>query len=151
MSEKWLDIAADAVDVEEIMREIRQRLAQENDNPSLNPVKVADTLWKEMIGNSESPLIANRIPIRPRDCDIAPRNYKIEWRIPFLGPLHAIVRRVIDNEIRLFLFPSLDKQIRYNRRALWVMRALTEENMSLREEIDNLKNEITNLKKSISK
>ena len=142
MNDAWLEIADENINVEEIMEQIRQRLAQQGKAPTAtNPVEIADALRQEIIGDMDNPLIANRIPIRPKDCDIAPRNYKIEWRIPIIGHIHAFVRRIIDNEIRMFLFPSLDKQIRYNRRALWVMRSLAEENIRLQEEIDALRKE----------
>ena len=148
MSDAWLEIADENINVEEIMEKIRQRLAQQGKgSTTINPVEVADALRQEIIGDPENPLIANRIPIRPQDCDIAPRNYKIEWRIPVIGHVHAFVRRIIDNEIRMFLFPSLDKQMRYNRRALWVMRSLAEENIRLRNDLETLQEEVSKLKK----
>lgn len=146
MSDEWLEIADENIDVEEIMAQIRQRLNQNDKKPVIDPVAVAETLWKDIIGDPENLLIANRVPIRPQDCDIAPRNYKIEWRIPVIGYIHAFVRRIIDNEIRMFLFPSLDKQMRYNRRALWVMRALVEENVRLRQDLETLQTEVEKLK-----
>lgn len=145
-SNDWLEIADEHIDVEKIMGEIRQRLGRQGEiSADGTPVQVANDLWKDIIGDVNAPLLANRIPIRPQDCDIVPRNYKIEWRIPFVGHIHAVIRRIIDNEIRLFLYPSLDKQTRYNRRALWVLRSLMEENMRLRNDLEALREEIKKL------
>lgn len=148
MNDTWLEIADENINIEEIMEQIHQRLEKQGELfSSSDPVEVANTLRQEIIGDPENSLISNRIPIRPQDCDIIPRNYKIEWRIPIVGHIHALVRRVIDNEIRLFLFPVLDKQIRYNRRTLWVMRALVEENLQLREDVKKLKKKIEQVQK----
>lgn len=146
MNDDWLEIADNNIDVEKIMTEIRQRLGRQSQVSVEDPVRVADELRKEIIGDVNAPLMANRIPIRPQDCDIIPRNYKIEWRLPVVGHIHALVRRVIDNEIRLFLFPSLAKQVRYNRRTLWVLRSLIEENARLRNDLEALREEIKKLK-----
>lgn len=101
---------------------------------------VASALWQEMIGDEEFKL-GETVSIRRRDCDIVPRNYVIDWRIPILGPAHALVRRIINDEIRRYLMPSLRKQSNLNRRLLRALRELSRENAELRQEIEKLRDE----------
>ena len=143
MSDEWLEIADEDIDVEEIMRQIRERIAErEGSLPSdeVDPAVVAADLWKEMIGDpSEETARGKLASIRPRDCDIVPRHYEIDWRIPILGPIHAVVRRIINAEIRRYLIPSLERQSSLNRRLLQVLGEVVHENASLREELQELK------------
>jgi hypothetical protein len=143
MSENWLEIADEDIHVEEIMRRIRERIAaREGSLPpdEIDPARVAADLWKEMIGDPTEETAGGKLAsIRSRDCDIVPRHYEIDWRIPILGPIHALVRRIINAEIRRFLIPSLERQSSLNRRLLQVLRDLERENASLRAELDALR------------
>jgi hypothetical protein len=142
MSEDWLEIKDENVNVEEIMRQIRERIAVRSGTTlpdEQKPEAVAQTLWKEMIGGAEEgSAIGKHVSIRQRDCDIVPRYYVIDWRIPILGPIHAVVRRIINDEIRRYLFPSLEKQSRFNRQALRALESLSQENARLRQQIEEL-------------
>jgi len=142
MNESWLEVSDENVNVEEIMRQIRERVARRSGATlpdEENPEAAAEALWKEMIGNGEGGLTPGQhVPIRQRDCDIVPRYYVIDWRIPILGPIHAVVRRIINAEIRRYLFPSLEKQSRFNRQALRAMASLSQENARLRQKIEEL-------------
>jgi hypothetical protein len=142
MSDDWLEIADESIDVEEIMRRIRERIAQRSNGLSsddVDPAVVARDLWKEMIGDPMDDTLGGKLAsIRPRDCDIVPRYYEIDWRIPILGPIHAIVRRIVNAEIRRYLTSSLEKQSSLNRKMLQVLKGLAEENVRLRQEIQEL-------------
>jgi len=81
----------------------------------------------------------NHISIRQRDCDIVPRYYVIDWRVPILGPIHALVRRIINAEIRRYLLPALEKQSQLNRQMLRILEDLVKENGCLRREIEELR------------
>lgn len=140
MSDDWLEISDDAIDVGEIMQRIHERIARRTSaSPSESPAAVAEALWKEMIGEpiGES-ASGSRILIRQRDCDVVPRGYVIDWRTPILGPIHALVRRIINAEIRRYLLPSLEKQSHVNRQMLRVLEGLVEENGRLRRQIEAL-------------
>lgn len=138
MSDDWLDIADENIDVQEIMRRIRERIAQQEGVAvdETDPAIIAADLWKEMIGNPTDDSLTGRIAaIRPRDCDIVPRDYVIDWRMPILGPIHAVVRRVINAEIRRYLTPSLGKQSSLNRQLLQMIKDLAQENAELRQKL----------------
>jgi hypothetical protein len=149
MSDEWLEIADDVTDVEEIMRRIRERIATRGDAPSVaaaqSPEAVADSLWSEMIADPSDEFAlgdgkrGEPVAIRQRDCDIVPRYYVIDWRVPILGPINAIVRRLINTEIRRYLLPSLEKQSRFNRKVRRVLKDLVRENARLRQELDELR------------
>lgn len=142
MSEDWLEIPDEEIDVAEIMQKIRTRVAQRGDTVTTDtpdPVAVAEALRAEMIGEpTDSSALGRHVSIRQNDGDIVPRHYVIDWRIPILGPIHAVVRRVINAEIRRYLSPSLKKQSHFNRKVLRALRALAEENVHLRRQIEEL-------------
>ena len=144
MSDDWLEISDDAINAEEIMQQVRERIALRTGvSPSEeagNPATIAEALWTEMIGEPASrPGLEKRFPIRRCDCDIVPSYYVIDWRIPILGPVHALVRRIINAEIRRYLSPSLEKQSQLNRQVLRVLQDLVKENERLRQEIEALR------------
>jgi len=132
----WLEIPDESINAEEIERRIRERSAHaDGTSPSgeiERPEDIAEDLWKEMIGGEGE----GHISIRQRDCDIVPRHYVIDWRVPILGPVHAVVRRIINAEIRRYLFPSLEKQSSFNRKVMQALNDLARENMRLRREIE---------------
>jgi hypothetical protein len=142
MGDEWLEIADENINVEEIMRRIRERIAgREGALPSgeADPKAIADGLWMEMIGDPTDETIQGRLAaIRPRDCDIVPRYYAIEWRLPILGPIHAIVRRLINAEVRRYLTSSLEKQSSLNRQMLQILQELAQENVRLRQRVQEL-------------
>lgn len=138
MGDDWLEIGDGDIDVEKIMQQIRERiagrerLAQESD-----PKHIADDLWRQMIGSPTDDTLYGRLAsIRPRDCDMVPRQYSIDWRVPILGPIHARIRKIINDEIRRFLMPSLEKQSSLNRRLLQILKELAQENARLRDQVE---------------
>ena len=139
MADDWLEIPDENINAEEIMGRVRARIAHRSTAPlseveeAESPMAVAEALWQEMIGDA-----AGHIPTRRRDCDIVPRHYVIDWRIPVLGPIHALLRRIINAEIRRYLLPSLEKQSHFNRQMLRMLKGLVEENERLRREIKEL-------------
>ena len=144
MSDDWLEISDKDINVEEIMRQIRERVARRSGNSlseeAERPEEAVETLWREMISDAEGEVIfSKRVPIGLRDCDIVPHYYVIDWRIPILGPAHAMVRRIINAEIRRYLFPSLKKQSSFNRKVMRALKDLVQENMHLRQEIGELR------------
>jgi uncharacterized protein YaaN involved in tellurite resistance len=58
--------------------------------------------------------------------------------MPILGPLHAVVRRLINAEIRRYLMPALEKQSSLNRQLLRLVAELVQENDRLRRRVDEL-------------
>ncbi len=126
--DNWLETSDENVNVEEIIRQIKERVASRcgtTPPDEEKPEAVAETLWKETIGD--------------RVWDIVPRYYVIDWRKPILGPIHAMVRRIINAEIRRYLFPSLVKQSRFNRQTQRALESLSQENVRLRQEVEELR------------
>lgn len=139
MGSDWFEIDDEHIDVNEMMQQIRERIAQREGSTTdaADPAAVAAGLWKEMIGDPTDDSLSGRIAaIRPRDCDIVPRHYVIDWRMPILGPINAVVRRVINAEIRRYLAPSLEKQASLNRQLLQMIQDLAQENADLRQRMD---------------
>ena len=144
MSDDWIEVPDDAINAEEIMQQVRERIARRTSVPSpeeaQGPTVIAEALRAEMIEEpADGSVLGKRFPIRRLDCDIVPRGYVIDWRIPILGPIHALVRRVINAEIRRYLLPSLEKQSQLNRQMLRVLEELIRENGRLRQEINELR------------
>jgi hypothetical protein len=144
VDDNWLEISDQNISVEGIMRRIRERAAR-HDNISLSeeerPEDIAEALWGETVGDTGGESVLSRwVSIRQNDCDIVPRHYVIDWRMPILGPIHAVVRRVINAEIRRYLSPSLKKQSHFNRKVLRALRGLARENACLRQQIEELRN-----------
>jgi len=143
MSDDWLEILDENINVEEIMQKIRARTARYAGVPpaddSGRPEMVAEALWAEMIQDPMNvSTFVKGLQIRQRDCDIVPRYYVIDWRIPILGPIHAVVRRLINAEIRRYLLTSLKKQSSFNLRVRRALKELVQENTRLRQEIEKL-------------
>lgn len=140
MNDEWLEIRDKEISVQEIMQRIRERIeAREATDPSVRDEEVeslAEDLYREMLGQPmEGTALERRVRRWRNDCDIVPRHYVIDWRVPVLGPLHALVRRVINAEIRRYLFRSLEKQSHVNRQVLEALEMLARENAALRQEI----------------
>jgi hypothetical protein len=142
MTDDWLEIADDEVDVQEIMRVIRARIASrrgEMPPDGVDAAAVARELREEMLGRPVDDSPAGRLAaLRARDCDIVPRQYTIDWRVPILGRIHAVVRRVINAEVRRYLVPSLEKQSSLNLSLLRVVADLVQENERLCRRLDEL-------------
>lgn len=140
MSEEWLDIPDERLEAHRIMRQIRARLADRGaisfDTGDEKPEAIAASLWQAMIENGVDD---EGVPIQRHDCDIVPRNYVIDWRIPILGPIHAVIRRIINAEVRRYVSSSLEKQSYLNRQMLRALQDLVEENKRLRQEIKALR------------
>lgn len=139
MEDHWLEIPDDDIDATSIEEKIRRRLAQRDGTAAADhtedPEVIAHTLWKDMIENSAG----DEVTIQPRDCDILPHNYVIGWRVPILGPVHALVRRLINAEIRRYISSSLEKQSYLNRQVVRLLQDLVDENKRLRREIEELR------------
>jgi hypothetical protein len=143
MNDDWLDIPDENIDAEEIMERIRTRITHRGSaflsKETEDPVTIAEAFWQEMIGDATGvPARRNHVPIQQRDCDVVPRHYVIDWRVPILGPIHALVRRIINAEIRRYLLLSLEKQSYFNRQMLRILKDLIKENKHLRQEIKEL-------------
>ena len=143
MADDWLEIPDENINAEEIMERVRARIAHRStaslseSEETESPLAVAEALWQEMIGDAAGG--GNHIPIQRRDCDIVPRHYVIDWRIPVLGPIHALLRRIINAEMRRYLLPSLEKQSHFNRQVLRMLEGLVKENERLRREVEELR------------
>jgi hypothetical protein len=144
MSDDWLELPDGEIDVAEIMQKIRMRVAEHEGSVGSDvsdAAALAETLRAEMIGEPvDSSALGRHVSIRQNECDIVPRHYVIDWRIPILGPIHAVVRRVINAEIRRYLSPSLKRQSHFNRKILRALNALAEENARLHQQIEELQN-----------
>lgn len=138
MNSSWLKIPGEEVGVEGVMRSLRQRVFEQQARrlpEAESPVEIAQALWEEMIVDQAKEV---NFMIPWHECDIMPDRYVIDWRIPILGPIHAVVRRVINAEIRRYLLPSLRKQSHLNRRLLQYLRDVSEENARLQRQIEEL-------------
>ena len=136
-SQPWFSVADEQVDVEAVMDEIRRRVAvqqaREQATPGEDPEQLARQLFRQMIADRDS---AGQLTYQ--DCEVLPQDYVIDWHIPVLGPLHGIVRRIINAEIRRYLEAGLTRQARFNRQMLLELQQLKQENRALRERIDVL-------------
>ena len=145
MSDDWLELPDGEIDVAEIMQKIRMRVADREGaaaSDASDAAALAEALRVEMIGEPvDSSALGRHVSIRQNECDIVPRHYVIDWRIPILGPIHAVVRRIINAEIRRYLSPSLKKQSHFNRKVLRALKALAEENARLHQQIEELQNQ----------
>lgn len=138
---RWLVIRDPGINADGVAAQIRERLAgrtlEQAEPEAENACRVADALWERMIGDSSDV----RVPIEQRDCDIIPRDYTIDWRVPILGPLNALVRRVINAEIRRYLMPALERQSYLNREFLRTLIDLREQNDRLQRRIEELRHD----------
>ena len=144
MTDDLIVISEDQIDVQDIMRQIRANIARRKgesvSEAEPDPLDVSRELWDTMIGESvNAPQAFDRIPISRYDADIFPHQYAIDWHIPILGPIHAVVRRLINAEVRRYLDVSLRKQTRFNESLLCALRHLVQENHVLRQELDSLR------------
>jgi hypothetical protein len=139
MAEDLIIIHDDQIDVQDIMRQIRANVARRDGAvPEVDPVAVSDELWSNSIGGAEAISSLEQVPLTRHDCDIVPHDYVIDWRHPVLGPPHAVVRRVINAEVRRYLDASLARQTRFNETVLRTLRQMVQENAALRHEIERL-------------
>lgn len=144
MTEEWLEVGDERIDAGEMMRRVRERMeSREPGGPGKggqDPLAVAEAVRREVIGE---PLFDTSLyggtSIWDHDCDLVPHDYVIDWRMPLIGPAHALIRRVINDELRRYLDRSLDKQSHLNRQVLHVLQALVDENARLRREIEALR------------
>jgi len=141
-NDSWLELQDDDINVTELMQRIRERVAQ-REGTSLSqerpPEEIAQDLWNELIGPVGGEIQQTLLPvIRQQDCDIVPRSYVIDWHVPILGPINAMVRRIINAEIRRYLLPVLEKQSSLNRKLARALRELAQENARLRQELEEL-------------
>jgi hypothetical protein len=132
------------INVQEIMGQIRANIAKRKGESTQqiepDPVAVSQELWEGTVGEAARfQEQMDRVGLTRYDCDIVPRNYKIEWIHPILGPLHAVVRRVINAEIRRYLDASLSKQTFFNENVLQALQSLVAENLSLQRELQELR------------
>jgi hypothetical protein len=140
MADDFIIINDDMLDVQDIMRQIRANIARRTGAiPEIDPVSVSEEVWHSTIGPAAARSALDQIPLTQHDCDIVPRNYVIDWRNPVLGPPHALVRRVINDEVRRYLDASLARQTRFNETVLRLLRQLVQENAALRQELEQLR------------
>jgi hypothetical protein len=134
MSDNWLEIADEAIDAQAIMQQIGERVDGYEREGEIDPVSIAEVVRQEIIG---SPIggdaLTQWISVWPADCNLVPKYYKIDWRIPILGPINALVRRIIRAEIDRYLLPSLEKQTILNHKLLNALQALAQENEELKQ------------------
>ena len=140
MSGEWLEIPDPSIDAPEVRDRVRDRMDARRANASAShggddPAALAERLRKQMIDSHPG----DTLPVSEDDCDIVPRNYVIDWRVPILGPVHAWVRRIINAEVRRYLALSLERQSYLNRQFLGVLEGLVEENQRLRQRIEDLR------------
>jgi hypothetical protein len=144
MADDLIEIHDDEIDVQDIMRQIRANIARRKGEPveetELDPVALSRELWESAIGETARfQQQIDNIPLTHHDCDIVPRNYVIDWYIPILGPIHSLVRRVINAEVRRYLDASLNKQTRFNENVFRALRYLAQENYNLKRELEELR------------
>lgn len=144
MTDDLIVIHDDRIDVEEIMQQIRANIARRKGQPiepEIDPAIVSQDLWKRTISDDTTRFQQQigGVSLSRYDCDIVPHDYVIDWRIPILGPINSIVRRIINTEVRRYLDISLSKQTRFNENVLRALRYLAQENQHLRQEIKEMR------------
>lgn len=142
----WIVLNPQIADAASIEAQIEANLANRNSETRLNPLpeELAAQLRIQMLGDpSQISDSSVETLVRRQDYDALPRGYKIDWRFPIIGPIHAIVRRVINDEICRFLFPPLKRQSSLNQQLVDAIQELQEENQLLRTEISMLNRKIT--------
>jgi hypothetical protein len=159
MSGGWLVIEDAGIDAREVARRVEDRMSRREREAAAagqaDPASVARALWQERFGEPVSAggvsggLSTEWIATWLRDCEIVPRGYAIDWRLPVLGPIHALIRRIINAEVRRYLLAVLEKQSLLNRKVLETLEALAREqktlareNASLRREVERLRGEM---------
>lgn len=139
MGENWLEIPDESIDAQELMSQIERRISAHNEEAE-DLVAVVQAVRQEVIGMPlfDATLGSERIALWQNDCDIVPHDYVIDWRVPILGPINALVRRVINAEIQRYLLACLRKQTHLNRQILYVLQQLADENERLKRQIEEL-------------
>ncbi len=144
MSGDWLEIPDGAIDTQAVVRRVLERVARHSRDVQCGRldelVATVDAIWTEVIAEPTSAREEDsEVLVNLDDCDVVPRHYTIGWRAPIVGPIHAIVRRIIYAEVRRYLGPALERQSTMNRQLLQAVRSLTQQNARLREEIQSLR------------
>jgi hypothetical protein len=139
MGEPWLEIADKELDASEVRRRVEERLARREMDARQACPELDASQARAQPGSHVSDERSELLARWEQDCDLVPAHYEIDWRVPVLGRIHAAVRRVINAEIRRFLFPSLTRQSHLNRAVLRLLRDLGEENARLRQEVAHLR------------
>ena len=140
----WLEIQDDNIDQHELAARVQARLSEPGQvvakQSLVEAQAIAADLRQVMLGQSTTTRnLGHDMVLEEADCDIVPRHYRIDWRLPILGPINALFRRFINQEIRRFLEPSLERQSFLNRQLTQAVAQLVEENQRLRREIDHLR------------
>jgi len=143
----WLEFESEnVVDTAEIMARIQAEHASRTaeSTSDLDVVNLAEQLRLQMLGDpTEVSASGVEMLSNQASYDIMPQGYKIEWRIPIIGPIHGLVRRVINAEIQRFLFPSLLRQSELNRRLIEALEDLATENERLRVELSTVRSNLS--------
>lgn len=138
----WIHIGIDDEDIkQDMLARLESRIAarQASDAEQPSAVELVQKLRIQMLGDpAEISDSSVEMLVRRQDYDVLPRDYKIDWRFPILGPIHGVVRRLINDEITRFLFPSLKHQSSLNRQLVDAIQELADENQLLRSEITRL-------------
>jgi len=148
MSGDWLEIPDGAIDTQAVVRRVRERVARHSRDVQGDRldelVATVDAIWAEVTTEPTSAREGDsEVLVNLDDCDVVPRHYTIGWRAPIVGPIHAMVRRIIYAEVRRYLGPALERQSTMNRQLLQAVRSLTQQNARLREEIQSLREQAT--------
>ena len=141
MANTWLEIPNPELDQAQIAQQIQANLAEKAVAPNMDswPEDMADLLWQQLLGQDRTNKEASaQLGLQMQDCDIVPRTYTIGWQTPIIGPIYALIRRIINGEIRRFLGPSLEQQSALNRQLLRLIVDLQAENQQLKQEITHL-------------
>ena len=152
MSEPWLEIGDEKLDAQEIQRRITERMARRGTTGMGGGGSKLEGLDSrhgdvQIDGTRQSREVACAAVARwLQDCDIVPANYVIDWRVPILGPIHAVIRRVIHAEMRRFLLPALEKQSHLNRVVLQALAELCQENARLSSDLELTRQELAGLR-----
>ena len=144
MSSDWLEIADEDVDAQEIVRRVREGMSRWMDAAQAegleDPAEILAMTRRRAFGSSvDVSSWRERVSVWRRDCEVVPQGYVIDWQTPILGPINALVRRIINAEIRRYLLPALEKQSYLNQAILRALESLIQENERLYREVERLK------------
>jgi hypothetical protein len=95
-------------------------------------IAMADRLSEPEASTSQIVRLAARIEAIERQADVMQRGYRLQSKVPVLGPLIAWVRRNLTSHLREpYLDPTLERQVAVNRELVTALRELLRQQSDL--------------------
>lgn len=115
------EIHDEEVNVEEIMRKIRENISKRKEQGTYPPPP--DEVGQQLISNQKRSMgeIANDLANLNINCDIQNNSYVISSHRPFVGKTLIKGREMVHGEVRRYVDPMVFKQITFNQSAVKVL------------------------------